>query len=134
MRRRIMNRLIFHIFTKISLLKQTVDEKRAGDVLHWWIIFFYCFDENKMTFIVDFVSIQISLFVLLISSNIRQKEKKRFFTEDSVVDKKLKKSILHLNNEENWWFDLKWRNSFFNFVEKSLILMKMDVTKRNETG
>jgi hypothetical protein len=30
-----------------------------------------------------------------------QKEKKRVFTEDSVIDKKEKELFLHLNNEEN---------------------------------
>jgi hypothetical protein len=54
-----------------------------------------------MTFIVDFLSIQISLFVLFISSNITQKERKIFFTQDSVIDKKEKQLFLHLNNEEN---------------------------------
>jgi len=57
MRRIMMNMLIFVIFTKISLVNQTINEKRTENVVNSSIKFFYCFDENKMTFIVDFLSV-----------------------------------------------------------------------------
>ncbi len=79
-----MNMLILDIFTQIFLVNQTTDEKRVENVGNLWIILFYFCDGSKNTFIVDF----LSLFLLSISSNMKQKEKKRFFTEDSIIDKK----------------------------------------------
>jgi hypothetical protein len=78
-----MNMLIFDIFTKIFLVNLTSGEKRVENVGNLWIILFYFCDGNKNTFIVDSL-----FFSLLISSNMKEKEKKRFFTEDSFIDKK----------------------------------------------
>jgi preprotein translocase subunit SecG len=58
--------LIFHIFTKIVLVNQAIDEKGVENVV------------NKKTFIVDFLSIYLFLLLLLIFSNMTQKEKKSF--------------------------------------------------------
>jgi hypothetical protein len=123
-----MNILIFDIFTKISLVNRTIDEKRAEDVFNWWIIFFNLFDENKMKFIVDFLSIQISLFLFLISSNMTQREKKRFL-------EKILSSIRKKNNCFYIWItkkidDLIWYFQL-NFIHFEYRKGNLDLKLKN---